>query len=103
MFARILAHYRSEPLSESFDAYESVRRETINHAFRESRRMWERNREMGLLEGRLKEWMMTFHIKSHETEREAAWAFDATKIALPTPAPSEDVVSLNSFLRERTI
>ena len=61
------------------------------------------NRDMGLLEGRLKEWMMSFHIKSHETSREAAWEFDATKMALPTPAPSEDLVSLNSFLRERTI
>ncbi|KAJ5787890.1 hypothetical protein N7457_002880 [Penicillium paradoxum] len=103
LFARILAHYRSEPLSETFDAYESVRRDTINHAFKESRRMWERNREMGLLEGRLKEWMMTFHLKARESEREAAWEFDAAKIALPTPAPSEDVVSLNSFLRDRTL
>ncbi|KAJ5325295.1 uncharacterized protein N7506_008397 [Penicillium brevicompactum] len=103
LFSRILARYRSEPLTEVFDAYESLRRDTINHAFKESRRMWERNRDMGLLEGRLKEWMMSLHLKSHETAREAAWEFDATKMALPTPAPSEDLVSLNSFLRERTI
>lgn len=103
LFARILARYRSEPLTEVFDAYENLRRETINHAFKESRRMWERNRDMGLLEGRLKEWMMSYHIKTHENEREAAWEFDANKMALPTPAPSEDLVSLNSFLRERTL
>lgn len=103
LFSRILARYRSEPLSEVFDSYESLRRDTINRAFKESRRMWERNREMGLLEGRLKEWMMSFHLKSRENEREAAWEFDATKMALPTPAPSEDVVSLNSFLRDRTL
>ncbi|CAG7939911.1 unnamed protein product [Penicillium olsonii] len=103
LFSRILARYRSEPLAEVFDAYESLRRDTINRAFKESRRMWERNREMGLFEGRLKEWMMAFHIKTHESEREAAWEFDATKMALPTPAPSEDLVSLNSFLRDRTL
>ncbi|KAJ5365507.1 hypothetical protein N7517_008393 [Penicillium concentricum] len=103
LFSRILASYRSEPLAEVFDAYENLRRDTINRAFKESRRMWERNRDMGLLEGRLKEWMMTFHIRSNEQAREEAWAFDATKMALPTPAPSEDLVSLNSFLRDRTL
>lgn len=103
LFSRILASYRSEPLTEVFDAYETLRRETINHAFKESRRMWERNREMGFFEGRIKEWMMAFHLKSNENAREAAWAFDATKMALPTPAPSEDLVSLDSFLREKTL
>ncbi|KAJ5498751.1 Monooxygenase FAD-binding [Penicillium expansum] len=103
LFSRILTSYRSEPLTEVFDAYETLRRDTINHAFKESRRMWERNREMGFLEGRIKEWMMTFHLKTNENAREAAWAFDATKMALPTPAPSEDLVSLDSFLRDRTL
>ena len=79
LFSRILASYRSEPLTEAFDAYETLRRD------------------------RIKEWMMTFHLKTNENAREAAWAFDATKMALPTPAPSEDLVSLNSFLRDRTI
>ena len=101
LFARILARYRSESLPEVFDAYERLRRDTINHAFKESRRMWARNRDMGMLEGRLKEFMMPFYLRSHRDEREAAWGFDATTIALPTPTPSEDMVSLNSFLKER--
>ncbi|KAJ5224178.1 uncharacterized protein N7469_007681 [Penicillium citrinum] len=101
LFARILASYRSEPLSEVFDAYETLRRDTINHAFKESCRMWDRNRDMGLLEGRLKEWMMPFSLRSHREQREAAWEFDAAKITIPTPAPSEDLVSLHSFLKER--
>lgn len=102
LFARILTRYRSEPLSEVFDAYESLRRDTINHAFKESSRMWHRNRDMGLLEGRLKEWMMPLYLRSHRDEREAAWEFDAAKITIPTPAPSEDLVSLQSFLKEKT-
>lgn len=100
LFARILTRYRAEPLSEVFDAYESLRRDTINHAFKESGRMWSRNRDMGLLEGRLKEWMMPVYLRSHRDEREAAWEFDAAKVTIPTPAPSEDLVSLQSFLKE---
>lgn len=103
LLARLLARYRSEPLTEAFDAYEQLRRETINHAFKESRRMWDRNRDMGFLEGRLKEWTMPFYLRSHRNERQAAWEFDATQIALPTPAPSEDLVSLHSFLKERSV
>ncbi|KAJ5179091.1 hypothetical protein N7492_002301 [Penicillium capsulatum] len=103
LLARLLARYRSEPLTEAFDAYEKLRRDTINHAFKESCRMWDRNRDMGLLEGRLKEWMMPFYLRSHRNEREAAWDFDATQMALPTPAPSEDLVSLRSFLKEPAV
>jgi hypothetical protein len=65
--------------------------------------MWDRNRDMGFLEGRLKEWTMPFHIRSHRDERESAWEFDATKILLPTPTPSEDLVSLDSFLKEGSV
>ncbi|KAJ5143434.1 uncharacterized protein N7515_002221 [Penicillium bovifimosum] len=103
LFSRILARYRSEPLTEAFDAYETLRRKTIDHAFKESRRMWERNRDMGLIEGRLKELTLYLHIKSRATQREAAWEFDATKIPLPTPATCEEVVSLKTILSEKTL
>ncbi|KAJ5630153.1 hypothetical protein N7528_003810 [Penicillium herquei] len=102
LFARLLARYRSEPLFEVFEAYENLRRETIHRAFKESSRMWDRNRDMGFLEGRLKEWMMPRYVRNHRDEREAAWEFDATQTSLPTPAPSEDLVSLHSFLKEHT-
>ncbi|KAJ6068401.1 hypothetical protein N7499_010288 [Penicillium canescens] len=101
LFARILVRYRSEPLSEAFVAYEALRRDTINRAFKESHRMWDRNRDMGMLEGRLKEWTMPIFLRNNRDRREAAWQFDAAKIALPTPAPSEDLVSLNSFLKDQ--
>ncbi|KAJ5542725.1 hypothetical protein N7535_005149 [Penicillium sp. DV-2018c] len=100
LFSRILAGYRSEPLTEAFNAYESLRREKIDHAFKESQRMWERNRDVGPLEGRLKEWTMYLHIKSRANQRKAAWEFDATKMVLPTPTASEDTVSLNTFLKD---
>lgn len=104
LFARLLARYRSEPLSEVFEAYERLRRDTVNHAFKESRRMWDRNRDMGLLEGRLKEWIMPFYLRNKRDEREAAWEFDASKISLNVNSTSsDDLVSLHSFLKERTV
>jgi 2-polyprenyl-6-methoxyphenol hydroxylase and related FAD-dependent oxidoreductases len=103
LFARILAQYRSEPLPEVFDTYERLRRDTINLAFKESRRMWDRNRDMSMLEGRLKEWIMPLSLRSHRYQREAAWEFDASKISIPSPVPSEDTVSLHSFLKEKTL
>ncbi|KAJ5654700.1 hypothetical protein N7490_001703 [Penicillium lividum] len=103
LFARLLARYRSEPLSEVFDAYEGLRRDKINQAFKESGRMWDRNRDMGVLESRLSTFFMPFYLRSHREEREAAWVYDAAKSTLPTPAPSDDLVSLHSFLKERTV
>ena len=97
LFARILARYRLEPLPEVFDAYERLRRATVNHAFKESHRMWTRNRDMGMLKSRLKEWIMPFYLRSHRFERKEAWEFDATTLTLPTPTPSEDSATSRSF------
>jgi hypothetical protein len=55
---------------------------------------------MGILEGRLKEWMLPFYLRSHRDEREAAWEFDAMKIAIPELEGDEDLVTLHSFLNE---
>ena len=103
LFARILAQYRSEPLAEVFDTYERLRRDIISRAFKASHRMWDRNRDMSLLEGRLKEWMMPLSLRSRRDQREAAWEFDASKVSIPSPAPSEDLVSLHSFLKEQSL
>jgi len=64
--------------------------------------MWDRNWDMGVLEGRLKEWMLPFYLRSHRDEREAAWEFDAMKTAIPN-LESEDLVTLDWFLEERAL
>lgn len=97
LFARILARYRFEPLPNIFKAYQDLRRETVNKAFKISHQMWAKNRDMGMLEGRLKEWTLPRTIRSQRGAREAAWEFDATKIDLPFS--SEDLV-LESFVKE---
>ena len=83
LFARILARPRFKPLPEVFRAYQEVRRDTVNAAFKASQVTWDRNRDMGILEGRLKEWTLPKAIRNQKEAREAAWEFDATKIGLP--------------------
>ncbi|KAF9887345.1 hypothetical protein FE257_010340 [Aspergillus nanangensis] len=102
LFSRILAKHRHEPLHAAFKAYEDLRRETVNAAFKSSRRMWEKNRDMGLLEGRLKEWTLPFYIRSCRDQREAAWEFDANKIDIPVPVTVDgrSQYSTDSFERE---
>lgn len=96
LFSRILSRYRFEPLTEVFKTYESFRRDTVNRAFKMSRRMWERNRDMGLLEGRLKEWILPIFLRSHRYERETAWVFDASDVKIPVPITSDEESSLYS-------
>ncbi|GIC84363.1 FAD-dependent oxidoreductase [Aspergillus udagawae] len=98
VFSRILARYRDEPLTEAFRAYEDLRRETVNEAFKSSRRMWEKHKDMGLLEGRLREWTLPFYIRNSKEAREAAWEFDATKLSIPTPMEEQE--SLYSFEKD---
>lgn len=103
LFARVLASHRSEPLTEVFDTYERLRRDTISYAFKESLRMWDRNRDMGKLESRLKELILPFYLRSNRDQRVAAWEFDAMKISIPDPKAGADVVSLHSFLKESSL
>ena len=100
LFSRILTRFRMSPLPEVFNAYETFRRETVNRAFKMSRRMWERNRDMGLLEGRLKEWVMPFFLRNYKGERDMAWAFDACEVDIPSPNLSEEEFSLYSWTKE---
>ncbi|PWY75040.1 salicylate hydroxylase [Aspergillus heteromorphus CBS 117.55] len=97
LFSRILAKHRYDPLTVSFKAYEDLRRGTVNAAFQVSRRMWEKNRDMGFLEGRLKEWTMPMQVRNAKESREAAWEFDATKIQIPGP----DEASSSLYSSER--
>ncbi|KAE8153559.1 hypothetical protein BDV25DRAFT_149387 [Aspergillus avenaceus] len=93
LFSRILAKHRHEPLPVAFKAYEDLRRNTVTTAFKASRRMWEKNRDLGFLEGRLKEWTLPFYIRNSKEQREAAWEFDATKITIPAPVEDSSMYS----------
>lgn len=96
LFSRILAKHRHEHLHVAFKAYEDLRRETVNSAFKSSRRMWEKNRDLGYLESRLKEWTLPFYIRNSREAREAAFEFDATKINIPLPVETHTTSSCST-------
>ncbi|KAL4873955.1 hypothetical protein BDV12DRAFT_578 [Aspergillus spectabilis] len=77
MFSRILAHNRDSSLSNIFTKYESLRRGPVEEAFSAAGRLWDSHRDMGLLEGRWKEWTMPWVLWRGKGGREKAWAFDA--------------------------
>lgn len=96
LFSRILAKHRHEHLHVAFKAYEDLRRDTVTSAFKASRRMWEKNRDLGYLESRLKEWTLPFYLRNSREAREAAWEFDATKISIPLPADAQTTSSYST-------
>ncbi|KAL5355290.1 hypothetical protein BJX96DRAFT_47164 [Aspergillus floccosus] len=96
LFSRILAKHRHEHLHVAFKAYEDLRRDTVSTAFKASRRMWEKNRDLGYLESRLKEWTLPFYIRNSREAREAAWEFDATKISIPMPVDTQTTSSYST-------
>lgn len=96
LFSRILAKHRHEPLHVAFKAYEDLRRDTVTTAFKASRRMWEKNRDLGFLESRLKEWTLPFYLRNSRGAREAAWEFDATKISIPVPVEAQTASSYST-------
>ncbi|KAL3477048.1 hypothetical protein BJX99DRAFT_227000 [Aspergillus californicus] len=80
MFVRLLSHNRDDSLSSVFTQYESVRRAPVEEAYHAAGRMWETHRDMGFLEGRLKEWTMPWVLRKSRAARNAAWKFDAYDI-----------------------
>jgi 2-polyprenyl-6-methoxyphenol hydroxylase-like FAD-dependent oxidoreductase len=99
LFARVLARYRSEPLSTVFDTYESLRRDAVDSAFEESNKIWNRMKDRGSLEERVKEWKMASYFKHSHRKREEIWNTDATMIPIPAPEATEPLVSMRSFLQ----
>ncbi|KAL2818156.1 hypothetical protein BDW59DRAFT_129229 [Aspergillus cavernicola] len=77
MFCRTLAHNRDESLPAIFSKYESLRRAPVEEAFNAAGRMWQTHRDMGFLEGRVKEWTMPWVLWKNRAVRNAAWKFDA--------------------------
>lgn len=87
LFARTLARYHSKSLRTVFEIYEQLRRDEVSTAFKKSQRLWDSNRDMGVLADRLKEWVIPLYLRSHENEREAAWESDATETIIPAQSP----------------
>ncbi|KAL1962225.1 hypothetical protein VTN77DRAFT_9881 [Rasamsonia byssochlamydoides] len=91
LISRVLAQYIGQPLESAFAAYESLRRDAVNFAFKASRKLWNRYKDAGVIEGRLKELLLPLYIRQDRDSREAAWEFDASKVEIPLPETNSSV------------
>jgi 2-polyprenyl-6-methoxyphenol hydroxylase-like FAD-dependent oxidoreductase len=85
LFSRVLAQYINHPLESAFATYETLRRDTVNLAFKASRKLWDQYRDAGAVEGRFKEWLLPLYIRHGRDSREEAWEFDASRVEIPVP------------------
>lgn len=85
LFARTLAKYfdRPQALSQTFQAYETIRRSKVHDAYQEANSRWENVRDSGYLMNKLKEWMIPYILWWTEDKRNKAFMFDAQQLEIP--------------------
>lgn len=85
LFSRVLAEYIYEPVSEAFRVYESLRRQTINNAYKAASGNWAHNRDSSRLSNKFEEWLMPLNLMREKKKSTSAWVFDATTVDIPPP------------------
>lgn len=87
LLSRILTRYLSEPLAHVFAAYEAVRRQPIDEAYRVASANWQANRDTTSLARRLEDWLTPWNLRRTRKARAEAWMADAQTVAIPIPDP----------------
>ncbi|KAH8690112.1 salicylate hydroxylase [Talaromyces proteolyticus] len=86
VLSRVLAEYIAYPLTKAFEVYESMRRDEVTHAFKESRKLWKRrNKDAGAFESWVRERLVPLQLRQTEASRQAAFKADASRIEIPSP------------------
>ncbi|OJD16777.1 hypothetical protein AJ78_03066 [Emergomyces pasteurianus Ep9510] len=85
LFARVLAEYIYEPVSEAFCVYESLRRQTIDDAYKSASENWAHNRDSSRLSNMFEEWLTPFNLMREKKKNSTAWVFDAMTVNIPPP------------------
>ncbi|PGG98608.1 hypothetical protein AJ79_08812 [Helicocarpus griseus UAMH5409] len=85
LFARVLSLYIHEPLTEAFRVYESLRRKTIDDAYKAASENWASNKESGRLANMFEEWLMPWNLLREKKKSASAWTFDAMAVEIPRP------------------
>ncbi|EEH06652.1 salicylate hydroxylase [Histoplasma capsulatum G186AR] len=88
LFARVLTKYIHEPLSEAFRIYESIRRKTIDHAYKTACENWTHNKDSGRLSNLLAEWITPLSLMRQKKKITSAWVFDAMNVDISPPNPA---------------
>lgn len=85
LFARVLAVYVDQPLSDAFATYEGIRRKPIEEAYKESVAGWVHNKDAGKWAARLEAWLTPWQLWRRKKSRAGAWTFDAQTVHIPPP------------------
>lgn len=86
LYSRILALYIDHPLTDSFKAYEEIRRKPINEAYREAVAGWARNKDVGRWASKIEEIMTPWYLMRRRMKaRNGTWMFDAHTVEIPPP------------------
>lgn len=87
IFARVLTRYLSEPLPQVFAAYEEIRRQPIDEAYKAASANWKSVRDSSSLMRRLEDWLTPWTLRRSQKERTETWMSDAQTAPLPVPPP----------------
>lgn len=85
LFSRVLAEYIYEPVSEAFRVYESLRRQTIDNAYKAASGSWAHNRDSSRLSNKFEEWLLPLNLMREKKKSTSAWVFDAMTVDIPPP------------------
>ncbi|OJD17373.1 hypothetical protein ACJ73_08805 [Blastomyces percursus] len=83
LFARVLSEYIHEPLSQTFRVYESLRRETVENAYKTACENWAHHRDSSRLANLLEEWLTPLNLMRQKKKSSSAWVFDAMSVDIP--------------------
>ncbi|EEQ88962.1 hypothetical protein RJZ56_006380 [Blastomyces dermatitidis] len=83
LFARVLSEYIHEPLSKTFSIYESLRRETVENAYKAACENWARHRDSSRLASLREEWLTPLNLMRQKKKNSSVWVFDAMSVDIP--------------------
>ncbi|EFE39183.1 monooxygenase, putative [Trichophyton verrucosum HKI 0517] len=86
LFSRILSLYYHQPVKDSFDIYESMRRSSVTKAYNASNATWMGSKSnSGRWASRIEACLTPWQMYRDKKARIGAWEFDASTIPIPPP------------------
>lgn len=80
IFSSVLSHFKLANFASAFPFYESIRRQTINDAYKNASFGWDTNKDAGFLFTKMMEWMTPLYLWWTKNSREASFVTDPRDI-----------------------
>ena len=82
LFAHILSHLSSSPITDIIARYEALRKPRMDEAFREAAYRWETTKDAGWIAFKLKEWLTPWFLWWTQGRREKGFAEDVRELVV---------------------